>query len=84
MNNFNMSQENQNALLQMAAKKLGKDPNELMEQLQSGQLDSITKGMDQKTTNQIGALLNNPKALETLLGNDKIRSMLENLGKGQK
>lgn len=84
MNNFNLSEEKQQALLQMAAQKLGKSPQELMAQLQSGQLDGLTQSMDPKTSSQVNALLNNPKTVEMLLNNGNIRSMLENLGKGQK
>lgn len=84
MNNFNLSEDKQNALIQMAAQKLGKDPAELKKQLESGQIDNITKGMDSKTTGQLNALLNNPKAVEALLGNENIRNILSGLGKGSK
>lgn len=81
MNNFNISPDKQNALLQMAAQKLGKDPEEMKSQLESGKLDSLTKNMDAKSLGQINSLLQNPKAIEALLGNDKVRAMLGNLGK---
>lgn len=80
MNNFNISPDKQNALLKMAAQKLGKDPEELKSQLESGKLDSLTQNMDAKSLGQLNSLLQNPKAVETLLGNDKIRAMLGNLG----
>lgn len=84
MNNFNLSEDKQNALLQMAAQKLGKSPAELKAQLESGNLDSLAKGMDAKSVQQINSLLNNPKALEALLANEKIRGILSGLGKGSK
>lgn len=80
MNNFNISPDKQNALLKMAAQKLGKDPEELKSQLESGKLDSLTQNMDAKSLGQLNSLLQNPKAVEALLGNDKIRAMLGNLG----
>jgi len=80
LNNFNISPDKQNALLKMAAQKLGKDPEELKSQLESGKLDSLTQNMDAKSLGQLNSLLQNPKAVETLLGNDKIRAMLGNLG----
>jgi len=80
LNNFNISPDKQNALLKMAAQKLGKDPEELKSQLESGKLDSLTQNMDAKSLGQLNSLLQNPKAVEALLGNDKIRAMLGNLG----
>jgi len=79
-NNFNVSDDKKNALLQMASQKLGKSPDELQSMLESGQIGELTQNLDPKTAGQVNALLNNPKALETLLKNDKLRAMLGSLG----
>jgi len=80
LNNLNVSDEKLNALMQMAANKLGQDPETLKQQLQSGNLDDITKNMDPKAASQLGNIINNPKAIEALLGSDKIRSILGRAG----
>lgn len=80
MQNMNLSQEKMDALLRMAGQKLGKSPEQLRASLENGDISKAVAGLDPKIQAQIGSLLQNPKALEALLGNDKIRSMLGNLG----
>lgn len=81
MNNLNLSQDKVNALLGMAAKKLGKSPDELKKQLQSGDLNSLAQNMDANASGQINKVLNDPKALEALLQNEKIKALLGSLGR---
>lgn len=84
MNNINLPDDKLNALLAMAGKKLGKDPAELKDQLESGKLDSVLGGMDPKAAGQINSLLKNPKALEAMLGNEQVRNMLGGMLGGKK
>lgn len=79
MNNMNLPPEKMNELLKMAGQKLGQDPSELKNKLENGDLNQIIGGLDAKTQNQIGALMNNPKALEAIMKNDKVKNMLTNL-----
>lgn len=83
MNNFNLSDEKMASLLEIAGKKLGKDPQELKAQLESGQLDNVLGNMSPQAANQINGLLQNPKALEAMLQNEKVRNMLGGLLGGQ-
>ena len=83
-NNFNLSDDKLASLLEIAGKKLGKDPQELKKQLESGQLDNVLGSLDPKAKNQVNTLLQNPKMVETMLQNDKIRNMLGGLLGGQK
>ena len=84
MNNFNISDENLTALLELAGKKLGKNPQELKQQLESGQIEDALGSMDPAAAGKVNALLQNPKALEAMLGNDKIKNMLSGMMGGQK
>lgn len=84
MNNFNIPEDKLSSLLQMAGKKLGRDPQQLRADLESGKLDNVMKGMDAGAAGKLNNLLQNPKAMETLLQNDKIRGMLGGLMGGKK
>ena len=85
MNNLNISDEKLNLLLQMAGQKLGQNPKELKEKLQSnGGLDSLVNGLDPKAASQINTLLQNPKMLEAMLGNEKVKNMIAGLAGSQK
>ena len=79
MNNLNLSDEKANALLKLAAQKLGKDPAELKSQLQSGSLDSLTKNMSPAASKKFQALMSNPKAAEALLGDPRVQGMIANM-----
>lgn len=84
MNNFNLSEDKQRALLEMAGKKFGKSPEELKAQLESGQLDSLLGNIDTQKKDQINSLLQNPKALEAMLQNEQVKKLLGGLLGGQK
>jgi len=77
LNNLNLSDEKVNALLKMAAAKLGKNPEELKSQLQSGSLDNLNLSPD--ASKQVQNFLNNPKAREELLANPNVKNMLANM-----
>jgi len=79
MNNFNLSDEKVNTLLQIAATKLGKDPQELRDQLESGSLDNLTKGLNPVAAKQFQSMLSNPKAAESLLSDSKVQTLLSGL-----
>jgi len=82
MTNFNMSDDKMNSLLNMAGQKLGKSPNELREQLQSGNMDALLKNLDPKSASKVQSVLSNPKALEALMQNEQIRNLLGGMGRG--
>jgi hypothetical protein len=67
LNPLNLSGDKLNALLAMAGQKLGKSPGEIMAQVQSGNVEGLTGGLDPKTKARIDGLLQNPKALEAML-----------------
>lgn len=79
MNNLNVSGEQMNTLLNIASKKLGKTPEQLQAELDQGKMDELVKNLDPKVAGQVNGLLKNPKALEAMMGNEKVKNMLENL-----
>ena len=84
MNNLNISQDKINLLLGMAGKKLGQDPAALKAKLESGDLDSIISKMSPQAKSQMSGLLQDPKGIESLLADEKIKNMLSGLlGKGK-
>ena len=84
MNNFNLPDDKLNAMLQMAGQKLGRSPEQLRSELQSGKMDNVLKNLDPKTAGQIQGLLQNPKALEAMLQSDKVKNLLNGLMGGKK
>lgn len=81
MNNLNIPDDKLAMLLSMAGKKMGKDPARLQEELKSGKLNDAIQGLDDGTKKQIGALLQNPGALQQLLKSDQLQSLLNGLQK---
>ena len=75
MNNLNLPAEKMDALLKMAGQKLGKNPADLKSQIESGQLGKAISNLDPKVQGQINSLMSNPKALEAMMSNEKIRNL---------
>lgn len=69
------------AMLKMAGKKLGRDPQALKGQLESGKLDQL--GINTQQQQQIGQLLKDPQALSQFLEQPQIKQMLNQLMKGR-
>jgi hypothetical protein len=78
VNNYlsGLSDAKVNALLAMAGKKLGKSPEDLKSQLQSGSLDALLAGMSGEQKAKIAGMLGNPAALEALMQNEQVRKIL--------
>lgn len=83
MNNPNLSPQKLDALLKIAGQKLGRDPQDLKNQLQNGQLDQVTKGMSPRQQQQIGSILSDRKKLGQMLESPQVKQMLEQLMKGK-
>ena len=83
MTNFNLPDDKVDSLLNMAGEKLGKSPDELREQLQSGNMDALLKNLDPKAASRLQSLLSNPRALEMLMQNEQLRNLLGGMGKSK-
>lgn len=71
------------SMLKMAGQRLGRDPQTLKSQLQSGQLDQVVQGMDPQQQQQIGQLLKDPQALSQFFEQPQIKQMINQLMKGK-
>ena len=78
---MNISPEKLDMLLKTAGQRLGKDPQALKNQLQSGSLDGL--GIDQNQQRQIGDLLKDPQAMAKFFEQPQIKDMLQQLMKGR-
>jgi len=80
MLNANINEMKKNALLQMAGKQLGKDPSEIKEKLESGQVQDIVNGLSDEQKQKLSNVLQNPQALNNLLGSEQMQNLLKSLG----
>ena len=78
---MNISPEKMDMLLKTAGQRLGKDPQQLKNQLQSGNLEGL--GIDQSQQRQIGDLLKDPQAMAKFFEQPQIKGMLQQLMKGR-
>ena len=81
MENMNFSDENKNALLNMAANKLGKSPESIKQALDTGDIDSLKKSLSPQTAAQLSSVLSDPKKLEQIMQNKQLIQMLGMFGK---
>ncbi|MDR2909218.1 MAG: hypothetical protein LBU86_04995 [Oscillospiraceae bacterium] len=79
MSNFNIDAVKKNMLLKMAGRQLGKDPGELREKLDSGNIQELVDGLDPSAKEKVNAMLQNPQALSALLGNEQVQNLIKNL-----
>ena len=70
-----------NALLGMAGRQLGTDPQKLKAQLEGGRLDEVLSGLDPQKSAQVSSLLQNPQQMEKLLQSPQVKSLLAALNK---
>lgn len=78
---MNIPPDKLDMLLKTAGQRLGRDPQTLKSQLQSGQLDKL--GIDKGQQQQIGELLRDPQAMARFFEQPQIKQMLEQLMKGR-
>lgn len=77
----NISERQLDSMLKMASQRLGRSPQELREQLQSGDLNKV--GINEQQQQQIGQLLKDPQALTQFMQQPQIKEILDNLMKGR-
>ena len=83
-NNFDLTPEQTQRLLNIAGQKLGADPARLQQQLESGRLNDLLGRMNPQQSARLNQLLQDPEALKQTLSSPAVRLMLNNLlgGKG--
>lgn len=80
MNNPNQINPAQlNLLLKAAAKQLNTDPEQLKQQLQQGDLQSLNTNLSAQMQQQINQTLSDPKELRRVLSQTDLNQLLKNL-----
>ncbi len=80
MNNPNQINPAQlNLLLKAAAKQLNTDPEQLKQQLQQGDLQSLNANLSAQMQQQINQTLSDPKELRRVLSQTDLNQLLKNL-----
>ncbi|NLZ45651.1 MAG: hypothetical protein GX896_03060 [Clostridiales bacterium] len=74
-----MNQNQLNALLKMASKKLGTTPEELQNQLQNGNFQNALNNMPQKDSQKLQQALNNPQMAEKMLSTPQAQAIYKKL-----
>lgn len=78
-NNFDLSPEQTQRLLNIAGQQLGADPGQLRQQLENGGLAELMGRMSPQQAAQMNQLLQNPEALRQTLASPAVRMMLGRL-----
>lgn len=79
MKQMNLSSDQMNNLIAMAGKKMGKDPDKLKEQMESGGMDDLLNSLPAQKQTQIRELMQNPQAVEQFMQNPKVQQLLRGL-----
>ncbi len=73
------SQKNMNALLSLAAKKLGTTPEKLMSDIQNGKYNHLQESAD---PNLLQTLKKNPEALQDLMRGKSVDEIIKKIKRG--
>jgi hypothetical protein len=79
----NISGQQADAMLSMAAKRLGKTPDELKRQLRGGDMSALTESLSEGQKQQVASMLRDPAAMQQFLQNPQVRQLLDRLAKGR-
>ena len=79
---MNLSPKQIDGLLKMAGSRLGRDPQQLRRQLESGNLQQITQGMNPQQQ-QVAEILKDPQAIARFVENPQVQQMIAQLMKGR-
>ncbi len=78
-----MNELGKNALLKMAGKKLGLNPNQLKSDLEKGDLTAVTKGMSKEESDKLKKVLSDPTMTKKIFESKEAQELMKKLsGKG--
>ena len=80
---MNLSPKQIDGLLKMAGSRLGRAPQQLRQQLESGNLQQITQGMNPQQQQQVAEILKDPQAIARFVENPQVQQMIAQLMKGR-
>lgn len=67
------------SLLQSLAQQLHCDPNQLRQQLQSGNLSAVTRSMNGSDVQQVQNLLKDPRQLQQVMNSPEMKELLRRI-----
>lgn len=73
------NEQQMNEILQSLSKKLNTSPEQLKNAVQSGNLQSLTKGMDSSQAQKLNEVLSNPEAAQKLMSTPQAQALLKKL-----
>lgn len=74
-----LSSSQMDQLIRTLAGQLHCDPNQLQQQLQSGNYSAVTASMNQNDAQQVQNLLKNPQQLQQVLNSPEMKELLRKL-----
>lgn len=74
-----LSEKAKQQMLKNVSQKAGMSPQELQEALESGKLDSFTKGMSQSDTEKLLSALSNPSLAQKILSTPQAQEIIRKL-----
>ncbi len=80
---MNLSPQQLDGLLRMAGNRLGRDPQQLRQQLQNGDISQVTQGMNPQQQKQVAEILKDPQAIARFVENPQVQQMIAQLMKGR-
>lgn len=80
---LNFTPKQVDGLLKMAGSRLGVDPQQLKQKLQSGDVSQMTQGMSPQQQKQVAEILKDPQAMAKFVENPQIQQMIAQLMKGR-
>lgn len=69
------------SLIQSLAQQLHCDPNQLRQQLQSGNFSAVTRSMSNSDVQQVKKLMNDPKQLQQVMNSPEMKELLRRIQK---
>ncbi len=79
--NANIDPKKMQALISIASKKLGTDPNTLMSELENGSFDKALGNLPQSQQAKLKQALSDPRTAEKLLSTPQAQNIYKNLNK---
>ncbi len=76
---MNRKEQEIQSLLNSLSKKLGKSPDTLKQNVQSGNIDSLMDNLDKKQAEKIRSILNDEEKTKQLLNNPEVKALMKKL-----
>ena len=76
---MNMNQKGMDALINMVSKKMGASPDDLKKNLQSGDINNITKSMSSDDAEKLKQALSNKELTQKIMSSPEAQEIMKKL-----